>query len=94
MNNRKLKKLLTAGTLFRVLGTNAVFMSLGGCHQGTNHIKSFNGLDIKERVPVTRADGRCRLATKKEQEAYWSVMKDITGNTDECFTIYHIDTRK
>ena len=94
MNNRKLKKILSAGTLFRVIGTDAVFMSLGKFHKGTNNIKSFNGIDIEKRVPVTRADGGCRLATKKEQDAYWDIMRDITGNSNERFTIYHIDTRK
>lgn len=94
MNNRKLKKILSAGTLFRVIGTDAVFMSLGEFHKGTNSIKSFNGIDIEKRVPVIRADGRCRLATKKEQDAYWNIMRDITGNSNERFTIYHIDTIK
>ena len=94
MNNRKIKRILTAGTLFRVIGSNAVFMSLGGLHPGSNSIRSFNGLDIKERKPVTRADGRCRLATKKEQKLYWSIMQDITGNTNERFTIIHINTKE
>lgn len=94
MNNRKLKKILSAGTLFRVIGTDSVFMCLGGLHKGTNNIKSFNGIDIKRRVPVIRADGRCRLATKKEQDAYWGILRDITGNSNKRFTIYHIDTRK
>ena len=79
MNNRKLKKLLSPGTLFRVIGTDAVFMALGGLHKNSNNIRSFNGIDIKNRIPIRRADGRCRLATKKEQDAYWSVMRDITG---------------
>ena len=94
MNNRKLKKILSAGTLVRVIGTDTVFMCLGGLHKGTNHIKSFNGIDIKKRVPISRADGKCRLATKKEQNAYWDIMRDITGNSNTRFTIYHINTRE
>ena len=90
MNNRKLKKFLTAGTLYRVIGTDAVFMSLGGFHKGTNNIMSFNGMDIKKHKPVFRADGRCRLATKKERDAYWETLRLITGNATGNFTVYHI----
>lgn len=90
MNNRKLKKFLTAGTLYRVIGTDAVFMSLGGFRKGTNNIMSFNGMDIKKHKPVSRAEGRCRLATKKEQDAYWKTLRLITGNATGNFTVYHI----
>lgn len=75
MNIRKAKKLYKAGTLFKVEGTNVVGMSLG-CNR-KNEIDSFNLIDILTGESVKRCDGKCRLATKKEQRLYFASLRAI-----------------
>jgi hypothetical protein len=70
MNIRKAKKLYKAGTLFKVEGTHVVGMSLG--YRSYNEIESFNLIDVVTGEPVARCDGKCRLATKREQDWYWA----------------------
>lgn len=113
MTNRKLKKLAKAGSLFTVIGTHCVFMSMGGfknteiCQKAYlakekvfvqllkgREINSFNGIDVERRVPVSRADGYCRPATKKESALYWNIMKELTGNLAPGETIEYYPCRK
>lgn len=73
MNKRKVKKLFKPGTLFTVEGTHVVGMSLG--YKDLNQIDSFNLMDIVTGEPVKRCDGKCRLATKREQHWYWAALR-------------------
>lgn len=73
MNNRKAKKIFKEGTLFTVVGTHIVGMSLG--YKGNSEIDSFNLIDIIKQEPVKRCDGKCRLTTRKEQSLYWHALK-------------------
>lgn len=74
MNMRKAKKMYKSGTLIAVEGTGCVFMSLG--LYGDGSIDSFNGVNIRTKELVSRCSGKGRSATKKECNAYWSVIKD------------------
>ena len=73
MKRRKAKKLCKCGTLLTIEGTSCVFMSLGLIDK--NRIDSFNGIDIRKREFISRCDGKARVATKKECEMYWHIMK-------------------
>ena len=75
MNKRKAKKLFQHGTLFTVVGTHVVGMSMG--YKDVNQIDSFNLIDIVKGEAVKRCDGRCRLATKREQAWYWIALRHI-----------------
>ena len=75
MNNRKAKKMMQCGTLFRVEGSTVVGMSLG--YKSKGEIDSFNLIDIVKGVAVKRCDGKCRLATHKECAMYWTALKHI-----------------
>ena len=77
MNIRKAKKLYKAGTLFKVEGTTVIGMSLG--YKDLNQIESFNLIDIVAGEPVKRCDGKCRLATKREQDLYWAALRAIVN---------------
>ncbi len=77
MNTRKAKKLYKAGTLFKVEGTHVVGMSLG--YRSYNEIESFNLIDVVTGEPVARCDGKCRLATKREQDWYWAALRAIVN---------------
>jgi len=77
MKKRNYKRIYRPGTLFRVVGSNAVFMSLGLNPKDNRQIFSFNGMDIVRRCAVKRADGRARPATKQEQQTYWAVMREV-----------------
>lgn len=73
MNIRKVKKLFKPGTLFTVIGSNRVVgMSLG--YKSPNEIRSFNLIDIVKGETVSRCNGKCRLATKREQAWYWMAL--------------------
>ena len=78
MKRRKSKKLFKPGTLVTIQGTSCVFMSLG--LKSACELDSFNGFDISNMKPVTRCDGKARLATKKECERYWMAMKKMVKN--------------
>lgn len=75
MGKRKSKKQFKPGTLITVQGTRCVFMSLG--LKGDNTIESMNGIDIITGKPVSRCDGKARLATKREQMWYWIALRHI-----------------
>ena len=75
MNNRKAKKLMQHGTLFRIEGTSVIGISLG--YKGKGEIDSFNLIDVVKGVGVKRCDGKCRLATKKERMMYWAALTHI-----------------
>ena len=75
MNNRKAKKMMQCGTIFRVEGSTVVGMSLG--YKGKGEIDSFNLIDIVKNVTVKHCDGKCRLATRKERAMYWLALKHI-----------------
>lgn len=77
MKKRNYKRIYRPGTLFRVVGSNAVFMSLGLNPKDNRQISSFNGMDIVRRCAVKHADGRARPATKQEQQTYWAVMREV-----------------
>jgi hypothetical protein len=82
MNLRKLKKIASPGNVYTIIGTHTAFMSLGGfkrTEKGLSPI-GINGIDLFARKVVTRMDGRCRPATKKESDAYWNILKQITNN--------------
>lgn len=81
MKNRKIKKLMQPGTLFRVEGTSVVGMSLG--FKGKGEIDSFNLIDIVKGVCVKRCDGKCNLATKRECMMYWAALTFIIENKKE-----------
>lgn len=82
MNNRKLKKLMKPGTLYTIIGGHCVFVNMGGFKRTSKGLSpyAFNGIDLKERCWVSRCDGRCRLATEKEQKLYWNIIKELTYN--------------
>ena len=82
MKKRNYKRIFRPGTLMRIQGSNCVFMSLGLNPKNNRQIFSFNGMDIVERKPVTRTDGRARPANKWEQNTYWAVLKEITAKQD------------
>lgn len=82
MKKRNYKRIFKPGSLFRVVGSNCVFMSLGLNPRNNREIFSFNGIDIVKREAVTRADGRAHPATKAERETYWKVMKEIIHKKD------------
>ena len=48
-------------------------MSLGMKSQC--ELDSFNGFDLNTGNPVAVCNGRARLATKKESDKYWDVLK-------------------
>ena len=73
MNNKQRSKLKKAGTLITIKGTSCVFMVIG--MKDKNTVDSFNGFDIKTGIAVQKCDGVCRLATKREQSAYWSCLR-------------------
>ena len=76
MKKRKAKKIFRPGTLFRVVGSKVVGMSLG--YRKPNEIESFNLIDVVAGTPVKRCDGKCRLATKKERMMYWAALTYIS----------------
>ena len=76
MNNRQRSKLKNHGTLITIKGTSCVFMVKG--MKDRNTIDSFNGFYIKTGMVVKSCDGICRLATKREQSAYWSCLRKFT----------------
>lgn len=78
MKRRKVKKLCKCGTLLAIEGTGCVFMSLG--LKGKNEIDSFNGVNIRTMELISICDGVARVATKKECDAYWSIMKRHIAN--------------
>jgi len=63
MKKRNYKRIYKPGTLMRIEGSNAVFMSLGLNPKNDRQIFSFNGIDIVERKTVKRADGKARRPT-------------------------------
>lgn len=75
MKRRRSKKTFAPGTLITVQGTSCVFMSLG--MMSASELNSFNGFDMATGQPVTRCDGRVRLATRKECDRYWECLKDL-----------------
>jgi len=83
MKKRNYKRIYRPGTLFRVAGSNAVFMSLGLNPKNNRQIFSFNGMDIVRRCAVKRADGRAVPATKQEQQTYWAVMREVIARREE-----------
>ncbi len=83
MKKRNYKRIFRPGTLFRVAGTNAVFMSLGLNPKNNRQILSFNGMDIVRRCAVKRAYGRAVPATKQEQQTYWAVIREVTARREE-----------
>ena len=82
MKKRNYKRIYKPGTLMRIEGSNAVFMSLGLNPKNDRQIFSFNGIDIVERKTVKRADGKARPANKWEQETYWAVMKEVIAEQE------------
>lgn len=56
MKKRNYKRIYRPGTLVRIVGTNAVFMSLGLKPQDKRQLASFNGIDVKRRCAVSRAN--------------------------------------
>lgn len=83
MKKRNYKRIYRPGTLFRVQGSDCVFMSLGLNPRNNRQIFSFNGIDIVKRKAVTRADGRAVPARKWEEQTYWQVMKEIISEKDK-----------
>ena len=83
MKKRNYKRIYRPGTLFRVAGSNAVFMSLGLNPKDDRQIFSFNGMDIVSRCAVKRADGRAMPATRREQQTYWAVMREVMARREE-----------
>ena len=81
MDLRKLKKIARPGSVYVIIGTHTAFMSLGGFKRTQNGFEpiAINGIYLKHRKLVLRCDGRVRLATKKEEAAYWNIMKQITN---------------
>ena len=71
------------GTLVTIKGTSCVFMSLGHKEGTKNELQSFNGMDIRCRVPVIRCDGEGRQATRREQAEYWKVMREVIRKKEE-----------
>lgn len=84
MKKRNYKRIFRPGTLFRVAGSNAVFMSLGLNQKDNRQISSFNGMDIVRRCAVKWADGRAVPATRREQQAYWAVMREVIARREEA----------
>lgn len=84
MKKRNYKRIFRPGTLFRVAGTNAVFMSLGLNPKDNRQILSFNGMDIVRRCAVKRADGRAVPVTRREQQTYWAVMREVIAQREEA----------
>lgn len=84
MKKRNYKCIYRPGTLFRVAGSNAVFMSLGLNPKDNRQIFSFNGIDIVRRCAVKRADGRAVPATRSEQQTYWAVMREVIARREEA----------
>lgn len=82
MKQRNYKRIFRQGTLFRVVGSDCVFMSLGLNPRNRREIFSFNGIDIVRRQAVIRADGRARPANRQEQQTYWNVMREIIDRQD------------
>ena len=81
MNTKKAKKLFKPGTLFTVVGSNRVVgMSLG--YKKPNEINSFNLINIVTGEFIGSCDGKCRLATKREQAWYWAALS-AKFNKDE-----------
>ena len=90
MKKRNYKRIYRPGTLFRVQGSDCVFMSLGLNPRNNRQIFSFNGIDIVERKTVKRADGRARPANKWEQATYWAVMKEVVDKPDKLIeSVWH-----
>lgn len=83
MKKRNYKRIYRPGTLFRVQGSDCVFMSLGLNPRNGSQIFSFNGIDIVKRKAVIRADGRAVPAKKWEEQTYWQVMKEIISEKDK-----------
>lgn len=77
MKKRNYKRIYREGTLFRVVGSNCVFMSLGLNPKNDREIFSFNGIDIVKRCTVKRAYVRARPASRWEQQTYWNVMREV-----------------
>ena len=84
MKKRNYKSIFRPGMLFRVAGSNAVFMSLGLNPEDNRQISSFNGMDIVRRCAVAQADGRAVPATRREQQAYWAVMREVIARREEA----------
>ena len=84
MKKRNYKRIFRPGALFRVAGSNAVFMSLGLNPKDNRQISSFNGMDIVRRCAVKWADGRAVPATRREQQAYWAVMREVIARREEA----------
>lgn len=90
MKKRNYKRIYKPGTLMRIEGSNAVFMSLGLNPKNDRQIFSFNGIDIVERKTVKRADGKARPANKWEQTTYWAVMKEVVDKPDRYInSVWH-----
>ena len=84
MKKRNYKRIFRPGTLFRVKGSDAVFMSLGLNPKDNRQIFSFNGMDIVRRCAVKRADGRAVPATRREQQTYWAVIREVAAQREEA----------
>lgn len=81
MKRRKSKKTFAPGILITVHGTSCVFMSLG--MKSASELDSFNGFNIATGQPVTKCDGRVRIATRKESTKYWSILIGFIKNGQE-----------
>ena len=81
MKVRKVKKLMSAGTLFTIVGTNYVGMSLGCDKHGL--VSSFNIINIGTGVCCNNITGKARKASKIEQRAYWNAMRRIVETKEQ-----------
>ena len=75
MKVRKVKKLIPAGSLFAICGTNYVGMSLGCDKNG--QVSSFNVINLGTGLCCNNISGKARKASKIEQRAYWNAMRRI-----------------